>query len=393
MKSRSPQGVHYETLAASASHHIDLQTGAVIPAIQPSTTFARDEQYNLINPAHGYARDKSPTYLIAEQVLADLENAAECRLFSSGMAAIASVIQALGSGGHVLVPDSFYWGVFSWLKSYSASSGLKVSTYANADSASLASVLDELKQAGDSPGLVWVETPSNPFLYVTDIAEAAQNAHAAGAMLCVDSTAATPVLTRPLDLGADLVVHSATKYLNGHGDALVGAVLTNGDNSLWQSVAEQRAMAGSVPGSLEAWLLTRGLRTLFLRVRQCCSNTLAIAEWLEQQSMVDKVNYPGLSTHQHHAIARQQMQGGFGGLLSFELKADKVATLKFVGALRLIVSATSLGGTETLIEHRASVEPPETGVPENQLRLAVGIEQVDDLIEDFQQAFDTTFGT
>ncbi len=392
MKSRSPHGLHYESLAASGSHYIDLQTGAVVPAIHPSTTFARDDQYNLINPAHGYARDKSPTYLAAEQVLSDLENAAECRLFSSGMAAIASVIQSVGASGHILVPDSFYWGVYSWLQSYSAASGLRLSTYANAESTSLESVLNGLKQAEDSPDLVWVETPSNPFLHVTDIRDAADNAHAAGAMLCVDSTAATPVLTRPLDLGADLIVHSATKYLNGHGDALVGAVLCSSDNAMWQSVLAQRAMAGSVPGNLEAWLLARGMRTLYVRVRQCCSNAMALAEWLERQPLVERVHYPGLTTHPSHAIAKQQMQDGFGGLLSFELKANKAATLQFAGSLKFIVSATSLGGTETLIEHRASVEPPETGVPDNLLRVSVGIERVEDLIEDLQQAYEATFG-
>ena len=206
-------------------------------------------------------------------------------------------------------------------------------------------------------------------------------------MVCVDSTTATPVLCRPLDFEADLVVHSATKYLNGHGDALAGAVLTREDMPLWQSIRLHRGFAGSVPGNLEAWLLSRGMRTLYLRVEAASTNAMRIANMLESREEVSTVHYPGLASHAGHDTAAQQMNGGFGGLLSFEIKAGKEAALSFAGALNIITSATSLGGTETLIEHRASVEPPGSGVPEGLLRLSVGIEHVGDLVADLEQAF------
>ena len=384
-------GVRYATLAATASHFLDVHSGALVPAIQPSTTFARDDQYQLINPAHGYARDDSPTYLAAERTLCDLENAYECCLFSSGMAAIAAVIGSIGGtvggAGHVLVPASVYWGVNAWLDNHVANTGARISRYDNARPDSIGERLMEFKDNGDKVDLLCIETPANPLLYVTDIKAAAQLAHEVGAMVCVDSTTATPVLTRPLDYVADLVVHSATKYLNGHGDALAGAVLTREDSPLWQSIRLHRGFAGSVPGNLEAWLLSRGMRTVYLRVEKASANAMHIANMLESRQEVSVVHYPGLSSHAGHATATQQMSGGYGGLLSFEIKAGKEAALRFAGALNIISSATSLGGTETLIEHRASVEPPGSGVPEGLLRLSVGIEHVEDLVNDLKQAF------
>ena len=384
-------GVRYATLAATASHFLDVHSGALVPPIQPSTTFARDDQYQLINPAHGYARDDSPTYLAAERTLCDLENAYECCLFSSGMAAIAAVIGSVAgtvSGtGHVLVPASVYWGVNAWLDNHVANTGIRISRYDNANPDSIGERLSAFENSGEKVDLLWIETPANPLLYVTDIKAAARVAHDAGAMVCVDSTTATPVLCRPLDFEADLVVHSATKYLNGHGDALAGAVLTREDMPLWQSIRLHRGFAGSVPGNLEAWLLSRGMRTLYLRVEAASTNAMRIANMLESREEVSTVHYPGLASHAGHDTAAQQMNGGFGGLLSFEIKAGKEAALSFAGALNIITSATSLGGTETLIEHRASVEPPGSGVPEGLLRLSVGIEHVGDLVADLEQAF------
>ena len=384
-------GVRYATLAATASHFLDVHSGALVPPIQPSTTFARDDPYQLINPAHGYARDDSPTYLAAERTLCDLENAYECCLFSSGMAAIAAVIGSIAGtvsgAGHVLVPASVYWGVNAWLDNHSAITGIRISRYDNANPGSIGERLVEFQNSGENVDLLWIETPANPLLHVTDIKASARLAHDAGAMVCVDSTTATPVLSRPLDYQADLVVHSATKYLNGHGDALAGAVLTREDTPLWQSIRLHRGFAGSVPGNLEAWLLSRGMRTLYLRVEAACANAMHIANMLESRKEVSVVHYPGLESHAGHDTAAQQMKGGFGGLMSFELKAGKEAALRFAGALNIITSATSLGGTETLIEHRASIEPPSSGVPEGLLRLAVGIEHVDDLVADLEQAF------
>jgi len=291
-----------------------------------------------------------------------------------------------GSGATLVVPDTMYWGVFSWVNSHADKNDVSVVRYTNGSIESLCSELDSVRAKGIRPDMVWLETPSNPFLHVMDIAAAAEAAHSVDSLLCVDSTAATPVLSRPLDLGADYVVHSATKYLNGHSDALCGAVLCREDNDTWQAVCAERHLSGAVPGNLEAWLLSRGMRTLFLRVEAASRNALQIAEFLENHEKVTKVYYPGLPSHPCYDVACRQMHGGFGGLLSFEVTGDASTALAVAGALQLITSATSLGGVESLIEHRASVEPPETNVPETLLRLAVGVEHVNDLIEDLSQA-------
>ena len=382
-------GIHFETLAANASHFLDIKSGAVVPSIQTSTTFARDNHYELLNPANVYARDNSPAFLPAERVITDLENAFAGCLFGSGMAAISAVIDSLQGNRHVLMPMSLYWGVDSWLTHHSEKGGLRVSRYDNGEETGLAKALAALVDAGDEPDLVWVETPSNPLIHVTDLEASARLAHDAGALLCVDSTAATPVHTRPLDFGADLVVHSATKYLNGHSDALAGIVVTREESPLWLSIQKHRYNAGNVAGSLEAWLLTRGLRTLFLRVRQASSSAMTLAQMLDSRSEVSVVHYPGLPSHPGHSIACKQMHDGFGSLFSIELSGGRDAALQGAGALELITSATSLGGTETLIEHRASVEPPNSGVPEGLLRLSIGIEQVNDLSNDLCQALDS----
>lgn len=370
------------TTAAKAAHFLDIHSGAVTPGIQVATTFARDDRYQLIDPAHGYSRDDSPTFVAAERTLADLENGESCRLFSSGMAAIAAIFQTLGAGSHVVLPDSLYWGVYVWTERHCNRNDIRISRYDPSDANSISAAVENMPRTD----LVWVETPSNPFLHVTDIAIAAQIAHDAGARLCVDSTAATPVFTRPLDFGADLVVHSATKYLNGHSDALVGAIVTKDDHDLWKAICLERGEAGAVPGNLEAWLLMRGIRTLFVRVERAAANAMKIAEYMSQHTCVQNVLYPGLPSHPGHATAQRQMLGGFGGLLSFQVKGGKAEALKVAGSLQLIISATSLGGVETLIEHRYSIEPEITGVPENLLRLSVGIEHVDDLIADLDQA-------
>ena len=385
----APDGNRYETLAVKASHYLDLQTGAVVAPIHTATTFARDDRYRLLNAACAYSRDDSPSYPIAEQTLADLENAEGCCLFSSGMAAISSVLRAFGAGANLVLPESLYWGVYSWAKRFAEKNDIRIHYYDNGSAESLQSLLRSMQEQGIRPDLVWVETPSNPFLHITDIKSVATIAHEAGSLLCVDSTAASPVLTRPLDLGADFVVHSATKYLNGHSDALCGAVLSREDNPTWQSICEERHLSGAVAGNLEAWLLSRGMRTLFLRVERASNNALRIAEFLDAHEKVHTVHYPGLPTHPGHDIALRQMQAGFGGLLSFEVSGGKDNALAVAGALQLIISATSLGGVETLIEHRASVEPPETGVPGSMLRLAVGIEQIDDLLTDLSQALNS----
>ena len=373
------------TTAAKASHYLDVNSGAVVPEIQLSTTFARDDRYQSLNAANVYSRDDNPTFVHAERTLADLENGEECRLFASGMAAIASIFYSLTPGSHVVLPDAMYWGARLWIHDYCRRQDIFISEYDTADAATIESCVADKNRTN----LVWVETPSNPMMHVTDIELAAKIAHAHDALVCVDSTAATPVFSQPLDHGADLVVHSATKYLNGHSDVLAGAVVTRDEHTLWQALSTERQMAGAVIGAFESWLLLRGMRTLFVRVERAAENTMQIAEFLEQHPAVESVSYPGLASHPGHAIAKKQMQGGYGAMLSFTVNGDAAAALKVAGRLQIITSATSLGGVETLIEHRHTLEPAENMIPENQLRLAVGIERVEDLIEDLDRALST----
>jgi len=374
---------HPATLVAKADDYLDTTTGAIVPPIHPSTTFARDDRYQPINAANVYTRDCNPTFLPAEHVIAELEHGEECALFSSGMAAVAAVFYTLPTGAHVVIPDSMYWGVLSWARTYCERVGILITEYDPASIESLEEALvDHAKTA-----LIWVETPSNPMMSVTDIKAAAAIADRIGALLVVDNTTATPVFTRPLELGAHIVMHSATKSLNGHSDVLAGALITADANSKqWLLIKQERHGAGALPGSFEAWLLQRGLRTLYVRVERAAKTTQFLAEQLQQHAAVSRVLYPGLPSHPAHELSKQQMQGGFGSLLSFEVVGGKQEALKVAGALQLIVSGTSLGGVETLIEHRHSVEPPETQLPENLLRLAVGIEDSNDLWSDLNQA-------
>lgn len=370
------------TLAAKADDFLDTTTGAITPPIHTSTTYARDNRYRPIDESNVYARDDNPTFVQAERLLAELEHGDEALLFASGMAAIASIFYSLGSGTHVVLPESMYWGVYSWTRTYCERADIRISYYQADNTHSIEAALEGASRTD----LIWVESPTNPMMHVTDIAVAAGFAEHTGAMLAVDNTVPTPVFTQPLDLGAHLVVHSATKYLNGHSDLLAGAVVTRDAHPLWQRIVAERHGAGAVTSPFDAWLLLRGMRTLYLRVQRASQNCLAIAQFLENHARVSEVLYPGLPSHPGHDIAAKQMNGGFGALLSFKVDGDREATLAVAGRLELIVSATSLGGTETLIEHRHSVEPPETGVPTNLLRLAVGIEEVTDLIDDLDQA-------
>jgi cystathionine gamma-synthase len=237
--------------------------------------------------------------------------------------------------------------------------------------------------------LVWIETPANPTWAVSDIAAVAEIAHAAGARVAVDSTAATPVLSQPLALGADIVMHSATKYLNGHSDVLAGALVTRAADEAWMRIAGVRAEGGAVLGPFEAWLLLRGMRTLFVRVRQCCRNAMAIAAHFENHPKLAAVLYPGLPSDPGHAIARKQMNGGFGGMLSIRVRGGAPAALAVAARLKLWTRATSLGGVESLVEHRASIEGPDSPAPADMLRLSTGIEEVADLITDLEQALAT----
>jgi cystathionine gamma-synthase len=369
-----------ETLAAQALGWVDEKTRAISPPIHVSSTYVRDPD-NQYRSGRGYIRADNPSFDQAEALLTALEGGAGSLLFASGMAAATAAFLALDPGGHVVAPKVMYWSLRNWLANAAGKLGLSVDFVSGEK-------LENLR-AAVHPGktkLVWIETPANPLWTVTDIAAAAEIAHAAGARLAVDSTAATPVLTQPIALGADLVMHSATKYLNGHSDIVAGTLTTARDDEHWQRIRAVRVQLGAVLGSLEAWLLLRGMRTLFLRVRQACASAQALAERLAAHPRIEAVLYPGLASFPGHAIAVRQMQGGFGGMLSIRVRGGEAAAIAAAARVKLWKRATSLGGVESLIEHRASVEGAGTPASADLLRLSVGIEAADDLYADLDQA-------
>ena len=358
----------------------DAQYGGVVPGIHPSTTFMRDADYKL-KFEDSYSRPVGPTHLPAEALLASLEGGKAAMLFGSGMAAATAVFQALQPGDHVIAPQVMYWALRSWLAGWLQPWGIAVDLVDMTDPDAVRTAVRPGKTR-----LIWVETPANPTWCVTDLAAMAEIARGCGARLAVDNTVPTPLLTRPLALGADIVMHSCTKYLNGHSDVLGGALVAASTDELWQRVSAIRDNNGGALGPFEAWLLLRGLRTLHLRLRECCANALAVAEHLQGHPGVEAVLYPGLGNDPGHAVAKRQMSGGFGGMLSVRVKGGREGALKAAGRLQLWKRATSLGGVESLVEHRASVEPPDSPVPKDLLRLSAGIEDAADLIADFDQA-------
>src|SRR5947207_1001046 len=371
---------HPATLAAQALGWTDASTGAIVLPVDTATTFLRDPD-NRYRLGRSYGRADNPSYDQPQALLSALEGGAASLLFSSGMAAAAAVFQSLPRDAHVVAPRVMYWGLRSWLRNFAEAWGMAVE-FVDATS------LDALRQAV-RPGrtrLVWIETPANPLWSVTDIAGAAEIAHAGGALLAVDSTAATPVLTRPLSLGADLVMHSATKYLNGHSDVIAGTLTTAREDALWGRLCGARSSGGAILGSFEAYLLLRGMRTLFPRVERACRSAQQIAEALSQNPQVLDVLYPGLPKHPGHAVAARQMTGGFGGMLSMRVRGGAEAAIAAAARVEIWKRATSLGGVESLIEHRASVEGADSPAPPDLLRLSVGIEDPGDLIADLEPA-------
>ncbi len=369
-----------ETVAARAAGACCAVTGAILPPIQLSTTFARNDAYEKVD-GRGYSRDDNPGFEAVEAVLCTLEGGQAAAVFASGMAAIASVFQALAPGDHVVVGDNCYFGVGKWLRAWAAPWGLDIAMVDTTDLAAVARAV--------VPGrtrLVHIETPGNPAWAITDIAAVARIAKAAGARLMVDNTAATPVLTQPLALGADLVVHSATKYLNGHSDVLAGALVTAATDDLWERVKSLRYLQGAVLGPFEAWLLLRGLRTLFLRVRHASRSAQAIAEAFVGDPRVAAVCYPGLVGFPGHDVAAWQMTGGFGGMLSLRLAGGAEAAFETARRAQVFLRATSLGGVESLIEHRHTIEGEDGVAPPDLVRVSVGVEAVEDLIADLDQA-------
>ncbi len=368
------------SLAAQAMGWIDPVTKAVVPAIHMASTYQRDED-NQYRSGRIYARADNPTFDQAETTLAALEGGAKALIFSSGMSAATACFLALAPGDHVVAPKVMYWSLRNWLGSFASQWGLKVEFVDGDRSDALAAAV--------RPGatkLVWVETPANPTWSVTDIAAAADIAHNAGARLAVDSTVATPVLTRPIEHGADIVMHSATKYLNGHSDIIAGALVGARDDEHWARLRAIRAQLGTILGQTEAWLLMRGMRTLFPRVQWACRSAELLAQKFAEHPMIAEVLYPGLPSFAGHATAKKQMSGGFSGMLSVRVKGGERLAIATAARVELWKRATSLGGVESLIEHRASIEGPGTPCPTDLLRLSVGMEDASDLYTDLDQA-------
>ena len=369
--------VSLATLFAQADGVIDPSNGAVVPAIQPATTFARDEQNQLVSDDHLYSRDDNDLARLAERILAKSERADDGLLFPTGMAAVAAVLRTVPNGGRIIMQNEIYWGTTKWTREFCARRQIEL---IEVDCSNL-SDLEAVAQPAD---ILWIETPSNPFLKTTDITACSVLAKQMGAALVVDSTAATPVLSNPLELGADIVMHSATKGINGHSDVLAGFLATsNADSDLWKAIATDRHDAGAVIGPFEAWLLIRGMRTLPLRMERMCETAAVLAKMLESHPNVESTLYPGLPNDAGHILATKQMTGGFGCLVSFLVKGGKQEALAVAGRLNLFKRATSLGGVESLVEHRNTVEP---AIDDRLLRLSVGIEGADDLLADLEQA-------
>ncbi|WP_298861957.1 aminotransferase class I/II-fold pyridoxal phosphate-dependent enzyme [uncultured Sulfitobacter sp.] len=380
--SQNPKpSLHPATIAAQAGGLLDADTGGVVPPIHPATTFVRGEDYAPVVEGNVYSRTAAPNGRMVEGVLAELEGAQDAMVFPSGMAAVAAVFRTLPAGACVLVQSQIYWGTTAWIRDFCTRRTITLIEVEASDTDAFVAAC-----AAHKPALAWIETPSNPWLRIVDISACAQAVHGEGGILVADMTTCTPILTRALDFGADIVMHSATKGLNGHSDVLAGALSVADANSyIWQAIRTDRDMAGAVLGPFEAWLLLRGMRTLPLRVERMSSNAQKLAEYLSDHPAVETVLYPGLTTHTGHALAVQQMKGGFGPLLSFVVKGEAEAALAAVARLKLFHRATSLGGVESLVEHRHTIEP-HTGIPEGLLRLSVGIEDAGDLIEDLGQA-------
>ena len=368
-----------ETLLTQAGHFIDPQTGAVVPPIHPSTTYARDGRYEL--QGFEYSRVANPTGRRVEEVLAMLEGAEDALVFGSGLAGVSTFFETVRTGERVVAPRVMYHGAADWLRRLAERRGLEVSFF----DATEPDALERAVQARET-AVVWIEPSVNPTWDVIDVRAAAEAAHAAGAILAVDATVTPAVTLRALDLGADIVFHSGTKYLAGHSDVTAGVLATRAVDAHWEEIRHARTLMGGVLGPFESWLLLRGMRTLHVRYERQAANAMAIARHFEHHPRLEAVLYPGLESHSGHETAARQMEGGFGAMLSLLIAGNAEDAKRVATRTRLFVPATSLGGVESLIEHRATVEGPNSIVPANLLRLSVGIERVDELIADLEQA-------
>lgn len=371
--------LHFDTLAAHAGIQPDPANGALTPALQLSTTFEHtpDAQSPL---GYLYQRYDNPNQKQLEAILATLDAGASAQFYATGMAAGATVMQALQPGSELLISSDTYFGYRAICEKWLPQWGIR---HRVVDMSHLDAV-----RAAISPDtrLLWAETPSNPLLKICDLHALSAIAHAAGAQLLVDSTFATPVLQQPLTQGADIVLHSATKYLGGHGDVMGGVLVFAAKDAFAAACDDLRRSIGATASPFSAWLVMRGLRTLPVRVQRQSESALAVAGFLSGHAAVERVHYPGLPSHPLHAVAARQMHGGFGGTLSFEVPGGSAAALHTASRLKLFINATSLGSTESLVEHRASIESPRVMSPAGLLRLSIGLENVQDLIDDLAQA-------
>jgi cystathionine gamma-synthase len=375
MDDQSGPPLRSRTRLAQALGAGDPTTKALVPPIHMSATYLRDPN-NGYGAGYVYGRTDNASVQQVEALIAALEGAEDAVTFASGMAAAAAVILAFEKPIHIVASRVMYWGFRSWLRNVERY-GHRISFVETSD---LRAVRGAVRPG--QTGLFWIETPSNPLWTITDIAAVSEIAHDANALLCVDSTIATPIFTRPIAHGADIVVHSATKYLNGHSDVVAGALATARVGDFWERIRRARSETGAVLGPFDAWLLMRGMRTLDVRVREQARTAALLASRLADHPLLSSVLYPGLPTHPGHQIAERQMVGGFGGMLSIRLAGGETAALATAARVEVWRRATSFGGVESLIEHRASIEGTGTPCPPDLLRLSVGLEDIDDLYFD-----------
>lgn len=370
-----------ETLSIHAGRHVDPATGSISLPLHTSTTFERSADGSFPS-GFEYTRDANPTRNAFEVAMAALEGGASAVAFASGMAAIAAILDALTKPGRIIVPDDMYFGIRSLIEETDIGRRYQ---FTPCDMRDLGRLREAL--ASEATSLVWIETPSNPLIRVVDIASVCAMAHEAGALAVVDNTWATPVLQRPLELGADAVVHSATKYIGGHSDLMAGVVVLPTGSPLDRPLRMVQRHRGSVAAPFDCWLALRGLQTLPLRMKAHCSGALEVAKSLTRHDMVETVLYPGLPSDPGHGLACRQMSG-FGGMLSFIVQGGEANAMAVAARLKLITRATSLGGTHSLVEHRASVEGPQSMAPPGLLRLSIGLEHPEDIVDDLRQALD-----
>ena len=369
-----------ETLAVHAGQNPERGTRDVTPAIHLATTFQKADDGTLPG-GYLYSRPNNPNREALESALALLEGGAAALSFSSGSAATFAVLQSLSPGDHVIVGEDVFYGTLVLLKTIMANWGVTFTQVRMQDLAKVERAITPKTR------LFWVETPSNPMLAITDLRAVIALAQKAGAIVACDNTVGTPMLQRPLELGADISMHSVTKFLSGHSDVLTGALVFRESGPLFERIRHIQQQSGGVPSPFECWLTLRGLQSFPYRMRGICASAQRVAEFLSTHPKIEAVHYPGLPKHPGHGIAAAQMSGGFGGLMSMQVMGGRAEAFKALAAVKIFTHATSLGGTHSLIEHRASVEGPDTRSPANLLRLSIGLEHPDDLIEDLEQAF------